>query len=59
MTKKQQPANIQFSFRYNGERGDKLIGYAYATRRKTTDVLRDALDFYYEHHKDTIDRRQV
>ena len=59
MAKKKQPDKIQFSFRYDGERGDKLIGYAYATRRKTTDVLRDALDFYYEHHQDTINRRQV
>ena len=59
MTKNTQPENIQFSFRYNGERGDKLIGYAYATRRKTTDVLREALDEYYANHKDTINRRQV
>lgn len=62
MTKHQPettPEKVQFSFRYDGDTGDKLIGYAFATRRKTSDVLREALDEYYENHKDEIDRRQV
>lgn len=62
MTKKQPDTThekLQFSFRYDGARGDKLVGYAYATRRKPSDVLREAVDEYYEKHKDVIHRRQV
>ena len=50
---------MQFSFRYDSERGDKLIGYAFATRRKVSDVLREALDEYFENHRTVIERRQV
>jgi len=55
----QKKHSIQFSFRYDSERGDKLIGYAYGTRRKVSDVLREALDEYFENHRNVIERRQV
>lgn len=54
-----KPHTMQFSFRYDADRGDKLTGYAFATRRKVSDVLREALDEYYENHKTVINRRQV
>lgn len=56
----EQPVEAkQFSFRYDKTRADLLVGYAFATRRNITDVLREALDEYYEKHKKTIHKRQV
>src|SRR5699024_3890108 len=55
----QKKHSIQFSFRYDSERGDKLIGYAYGTRRKVSDVLMEALDEYFENPCNVIKRLNV
>ena len=49
----------QITLRYNKHRADMLEGYAYATRRKTSEVLREALDQYFEANQKRINRHQV
>lgn len=49
----------QLSFRYDKERADKITGYAFATRRRSSEVLREAIDYWYAAHEKTINKRQV
>ena len=64
MTQKQTPESEatptkQLSFRYDSERADKITGYAFATRRRASEVLREAIDYWYAAHEKTINKRQV
>lgn len=49
----------QITLRYNKHRVDMLEGFAFATRRKMSEVLREALDQYYETNEKRINRHQV
>ena len=49
----------QITLRYNKHRADLLEGYAFATRRKMSEVLRAALDEYFDNHEKRIKRHQV
>lgn len=49
----------QITLRYNKHRADMLEGFAFATRRKMSEVLREALDQYFETNEKRINRHQV
>lgn len=55
-----QPTTLkQLSVKYDSVKADLLQGYAFATRRKTAEILRAALDEYFDKHETTIRKRQV
>ena len=57
--KEKTPPTMQFGLRYRADRGDMFVGYAFATRQKTSDLLRLALDEFFERHEAEITARQV
>lgn len=54
-----KPDMRQVTTKVRADIADKLEGYAYGTRRRMSQIARDALEEYAENHAEEIKKRAV
>lgn len=54
-----KPQRKQLSVYVDEDISELLRGYAFGTMRTVTEVLREAIDEYMDHHADDIERQRV